>query len=95
MTERGVRLIVSGHVQGVGFRVFTNNQARALGLRGSVRNRRDGTVEATASGPTNLIDDFIKALHGGPGRVDHVNVEDLSAEHVAQLKPGFSITKTA
>lgn len=61
-----VRVIISGRVQGVWFRGWTVDEARARGLTGWVRNRRDGTVEALLSGPEEAVDSMIAACHLGP-----------------------------
>jgi len=50
-----MRLVVSGRVQGVGFRWWTQNTARALGVAGSVRNLPDGTVEILAQGDPDAV----------------------------------------
>jgi acylphosphatase len=70
------RYVVSGRVQGVGFRYFTQRKAVELNLRGWVRNRPDGTVEAEACGPQDQLETFERALRSGPplGRVDHLAV---------------------
>jgi len=67
-TEEKVRLnaIVHGTVQGVNFRYYTQRQARALGLRGYVRNRSDGTVEVVAEGPRPAVEQLHAWLHSGP-----------------------------
>ena len=57
---------VSGVVQGVSFRYFTQKTARDLGLSGWVRNRPDGDVELEAAGERGLIEELIKALRVGP-----------------------------
>jgi acylphosphatase len=54
--------IVSGTVQGVGFRATTRHIAVSLGLTGSVRNLPDGTVEIHAQGIQETLDKFIKNL---------------------------------
>ncbi|RMD62618.1 MAG: acylphosphatase, partial [Alphaproteobacteria bacterium] len=53
-------------VQGVWFRAWTVEQARARGLDGWVRNRRDGTVEAVFAGPDEAVDAMIAACWQGP-----------------------------
>lgn len=60
------RFVVSGHVQGVGFRWFVRNAARELGLIGWVRNLADGRVEAEASGTPEALDAFERRLREGP-----------------------------
>ncbi|RMF12572.1 MAG: acylphosphatase [Alphaproteobacteria bacterium] len=74
---KAVRLRISGQVQGVWFRAWTVEQARALGLDGWVRNRRDGTVEVLAAGDPDAIRRLISLCHDGPpaARVDQVEVE--------------------
>lgn len=69
-----VRAIVSGTVQGVGYRAFTVRQAHKLGLYGWVRNRPDGTVEVEAQGSRGRLDDLLAALRRGPA---YARVRDL------------------
>ncbi len=72
------RLRIRGRVQGVGYRYWTVGQARALGLRGWVRNRADGSVEVLAAGPQDALDLLIGACRRGPraARVESIDVED-------------------
>lgn len=77
MLEKGhkaVRLIISGHVQGVWYRGWTVEQAITLGLDGWVRNRADGTVESLMVGPEAQVDKMIKHCWDGPpqARVSHI-----------------------
>ena len=74
----GRRLTIRGHVQGVFFRNWTVAQAQALGLRGWVRNRRDGSVEVLAFGPDEAVAALTERCREGPpaARVDHVAVEE-------------------
>ena len=67
--------IVSGHVQGVGFRAFARDEARALGLSGYVRNEWDRTVVGQAEGPLSELEAFRSALERGPlfGRVSRLD----------------------
>ena len=58
--------IVHGRVQGVGFRRFTQREARRLGLRGWVRNEPDGTVRAHADGDDALVGALAAILRRGP-----------------------------
>jgi len=57
---------VHGHVQGVGFRFAAQQRALELGLRGTVRNRWDGSVEVVAEGSPNRLDALVRWLHQGP-----------------------------
>ncbi|HET7266427.1 MAG TPA: acylphosphatase [bacterium] len=61
-----VRLLVSGRVQGVGFREFTRRTAHRLGVGGWVRNLSDGRVEVVADGERPALDALVNALSGGP-----------------------------
>jgi acylphosphatase len=63
---RGVRIVVSGRVQGVGYRYFARAQAQSLGVRGYVRNLADGSVEAVAVGPPDGVEQFVARLRDGP-----------------------------
>lgn len=64
--EITVEFVVTGVVQGVGFRWFTRGEARKLGLRGWVRNRPDGSVQVLAQGPRDAVDRLEHALKAGP-----------------------------
>jgi len=72
------RFVVSGRVQGVGFRWFTQDTARREGAMGWVRNLPDGRVEATAEGDAEAVERFERAIrHGPPGaQVESVDVDD-------------------
>lgn len=63
---RAVSLLISGRVQGVGYRWWTVSTARRLRLAGWVRNLRDGRVEVLAFGPGDKITSLINACHRGP-----------------------------
>lgn len=75
------RIIVHGKVQGVGFRYFTRDVGKILGLTGDARNLPDRTVEIIVEGNAEKIADFIEEVKRGPvlARVDHVDVEDIPA----------------
>jgi acylphosphatase len=72
------RYLVSGRVQGVGFRYFAEAVAAREGLHGWVRNLPDGRVEAVAEGEAEAIERFEHAIrHGPPGaRVEGVVVDE-------------------
>lgn len=61
-----VRLLVSGRVQGVGFRYAAVTEARRLGLRGWARNAPDGTVEIVAEGDAASVRTLVAWCHEGP-----------------------------
>jgi acylphosphatase len=74
---RCVHLRIAGRVQGVGYRAWAIATATRLGLRGWVRNRRDGTVEALVGGDDDAVEAMIAACRDGPygARVGEVTVE--------------------
>jgi acylphosphatase len=77
------RFLVSGVVQGVGFRWYVARQARALGLAGFARNLPDGRVEVVAAGADGAaLDRLEQLLRAGPAhaRVDRVERQDGVAE---------------
>lgn len=84
------RFVVSGRVQGVGFRFFALDAARREGLHGYVTNNDDGTVEAVAEGEAESVDRFERALRRGPSksRVEHVLVDEVEP---SALNQGFEI----
>jgi acylphosphatase len=87
------RLIITGRVQGVGFRDWMVSRAQALGVSGWVRNRRDGTIEAVVDGETAAVEELLRACRRGPrlAEVDAID-EDLD-EPLDQ--PGFRKLPTA
>ncbi len=74
MTDKAARVMIRGRVQGVWYRGWTVDQATSRGLRGWVRNRRDGAVEALFVGPADKIEAMIEACRSGPpaARVDAI-----------------------
>ena len=75
------RLVVSGHVQGVGFRWFAVDAAQREGVTGWVRNLPDGRVEAFVEGDLESVTRVERAIRRGPSRarVEHVSVIDEEA----------------
>jgi acylphosphatase len=63
---RSARLTITGRVQGVGYRMWAERTAVALGLRGWVRNRMDGSVELLATGEDEVVAKLIEACRQGP-----------------------------
>jgi acylphosphatase len=90
--SRTVRVRIKGLVQGVGYRAWTESNARALGLGGWVQNRRDGTVEALFSGAAGRIDEMLaRTREGPPGAV----VEEVAVVGERGCAPvGFAVLPT-
>lgn len=84
--------VVRGRVQGVGFRWFVREQARALDLAGWVANQRDGSVEVEAEGSTNGIDSLRQALSRGPDGASVAGVDELPPTSGALARP-FTIMR--
>ena len=79
---RSVRIRVFGRVQGVFFRNWTIDEARARDIRGWVRNRADGSVEILAFGEGEALAAFVSRCHQGPraAGVERVEVEEAEGE---------------
>ncbi len=88
-----VRLRIPGRVQGVWFRGWTADTAAALGLRGWVRNRRDGTVEALLIGPVAAVEEMVRRGHEGPSYARVTRVDRAAATDDGS--PGFTQQPTA
>ena len=84
-----VRVVVTGLVQGVWFRDSCRDQARAAGVRGFVRNRADGSVEAELEGPEAAVEWVVAWCRVGPprARVDAVDVARIETLG----EPGFRV----
>jgi acylphosphatase len=83
------RFVISGRVQGVGFRAFTQQAARALGVTGWAQNLDNGDVEVHANGTPQHLDDFESRLRQGPRwsevrsvTIVEVEVSDASGFHI-------------
>lgn len=77
------QLIISGRVQGVGYRFYMQRKARELAVTGWVRNRRDGTVEAMVQGSTEAVDAMTAWARRGPpsAMVAEVRLSDGSGDY--------------
>lgn len=87
------RLLVHGRVQGVWYRGWTVDQARALALDGWVRNRSDGNVEILVSGPDDAIATLIERCREGPPAARVERIEILDADEA--VPAGFAQRPTA
>jgi len=84
------RLVISGRVQGVGFRYFAQEAAVREGVTGWVRNLPDGRVQAHLEGESDSVTRMERAIRQGPrgARVDHVEVD---TEEPSGVYRGFDI----
>ena len=91
--RRTVCVKIEGLVQGVYYRAWTEQTARALGLDGTVRNASDGSVEAVFSGPADKVDQMLRRCAEGPpdARVTKVTV----TEEGGTVRPGFRVLGTS
>lgn len=88
-----VRLRVHGRVQGVWYRGWTVDQARALALDGWVRNRADGTVEAVIRGQEAAVREMVRRCRRGPVAARVTEVEEIA--ETGPVEAGFRQLPTA
>jgi acylphosphatase len=90
--HRTVSVKIEGCVQGVYYRAWTDENARGLGLSGTVRNASDGSVEAVFSGPARKVDEMLKRCADGPpdARVSRVTI----LKEGGAVAPGFRVIGT-
>ena len=90
--RRTVTVRIEGRVQGVYYRAWTEQTARMLGLDGNVRNMSDGSVEATFSGPAEVVADMLRACAEGP---KSAKVSKVTIVHEGgSVAPGFRVLGT-
>src|SRR5260370_42689637 len=98
MSDAIRQVTMRGRVQGVGYRYWVEQQARARGLEGWVRNRRDGSVEALFAGPPDVVSGMIALCRRGPvsARVNAVEEEPAGADalHLRRPRDRFSVVPT-
>jgi acylphosphatase len=91
-------VVVRGRVQGVGYRAFVEDEAMQHRLRGWVRNRRDGSVEAVFVGPRLVVEAMIEACRRGPmsARVDALDQREGTAADLSEAARGgsFEVLRT-
>jgi acylphosphatase len=89
----GSRVRIHGRVQGVCFRNWAMERARSLGVRGWVRNRRDGSVELVAYGGEEAVEALVAACRIGPPAAQVERIEVGTAEGDGP-PAGFRVTAT-
>ena len=93
--SKTVHVLIQGRVQGVGYRAWTHHQAELHGLKGWVRNRRDGAVEAVFSGPEVLVEVVLKACRQGPRGAVVERVEQVDSDESSVNPSGrFEVRET-
>jgi len=92
------KLRIRGAVHKIGFRVWCEREALALGLKGWVRNRLDGSVEALVAGEPGAVASMVERCRKGPplAKIEAVEVEAASALDLGYRRPGenFSLLAT-
>jgi len=91
-TRRTVTVRIEGRVQGVYYRAWTDQNARALGLDGTVRNRNDGSVEAVFSGPADTVAEMLRRCAIGPPDAKVTDV--IVTEEGGAPRSGFRVIGT-
>lgn len=88
--NQGMKVTVFGRVQGVSFRAYTCRKAQALGLKGTVTNLADGSVEVLAFGAQTMLVELLDWLHTGSpfARVEHLEHADIAFEDHSEFKIG-------
>jgi acylphosphatase len=91
MEARRAHVLITGRVQGVGFRWYCREEALRRSVAGWVRNLPDGNVEAVFEGAADAVGEMIEWCREGPGwaAVDSVQVREERAEGVS----GFAIDR--
>ena len=90
MIEKRLLVVITGRVQGVGFRASCQRQAFALGVTGWVRNRWDDAVEALLEGSPEAVDAMVRWCQHGPPAAVVIRVE-VSEAPPGEPRPSFSI----
>ena len=92
------RLRIRGGVQGIGYRAWVEREALALGLKGWVRNRLDGSVEALIAGTPEAVAQMVERCRTGPplAAVESIEIEDAAVLDLGYRRPGeaFSLIAT-
>lgn len=93
MQKVAKHLVLSGRVQGVGFRYFTSQQARELGIRGWVKNLPDGRLETVIIGNHEELEEMERRMKMGPRRASVSEVVELEPPGNPDRFDTFSIVR--
>ncbi len=91
--ERFAHATITGRVQGVGYRAWTAGTAHRHGLRGWVRNRRDGSVEAVFAGSAEAVEAMLLECRGGPPSAHVISI--VTEDWAEPVLAGFNLLPTA
>jgi len=86
MEKVRIHAFISGLVQGVNFRFYTQQKAKQLGIKGWVRNLKDGRVEVVAEGDKDAMEEFIRFLKRGPPLAKVLSCEIEKEEYKGEFK---------
>lgn len=78
--------IVKGYVQGVGYRFFAVRKAKEYGLKGWVKNLKDGNVQVVAEGERSILEEFIKDLKIGPYSANVTDMDIKWEKYTGEFK---------
>ena len=87
------RLVITGRVQGVGFRHWITKRAQSMCVSGWVRNRADGTIEVLVDGPADAVEELLRGCRLGPRGAEVRSIEETMGEPAEA--PGFVMRTTA
>jgi acylphosphatase len=90
--KQAKRFLVSGRVQGVGYRYFATEAAEQMGVKGYAKNLADGRVEVYAIGTLDQLRDFAGELRRGPALAAVADVAEVEAEVLLAFSSGFAVT---
>ena len=88
-----LQAVIYGQVQGVSYRAYAVDEAQRLGLTGWVRNRADGTVQATAIGPRTQLETFLAWLRRGSPAAYVIRVEFTIDENEVETFSYFEVRR--
>ncbi len=91
MQQQVKHLLLSGRVQGVGFRHFTTQQANELGIRGWVKNLPDGRLEAVIMGTKKDVEEMVRRMKKGPRMASVSEISELDPPETTDQFKSFSV----